>query len=411
MIRETVKHTAALAISNVISRFLAMIFFVLLARSLSVADYGLFRYLITLASIYGLVFSAIPTALAKFLSEHRDNTDLKKAYLGNSVILMILLYIIVLIVILIFSPNKLFLLLFTFALMIDLLYIGFARGLLDFVKLGGYKFLENIIQLALLISAFALFKNPDMAYMVIFYSMSGVISIIIFEIFRPELKVNWRLSRVVSSQIIKYSLSFTVGSVGWALLLGIPSVYIEKFHGLEQVGYFSVIATLMQVFSFLPDAVFTLIVPKVAGLKDKRQIVKPLKLAAWGCFVFSLLIFIPLYYYRELALTLIFTEKYLPATIIILPMALSQLFLILNQIYGTAFQGLGRPGIPSIVITIAGVINLVIGYFLTKSYGILGASYSLTISALASWILITIIWLLWVRAGGLEQSSAIKVEK
>jgi O-antigen/teichoic acid export membrane protein len=407
LIRETVKHTAALAISNVIARFLAMLFFVLLARSLSVADYGLFRYLITLASIYGLVFSAIPTALAKFFSENRDNEDRRREYLDNSVILMIILYILVAFVILIFSPNKMFLLLFAFALMIDLFYIGFARGLLDLVKLGGYKLIENIIQLALLISAFILFQNLNLVYTVVFYSFSGVIAIIMFEIFRPELKVRWRFSKCVSSQIIKYSLSFTVGSVGWALLLGVPSVYIEQFHGIEQVGYYSVIATLMQVFSFLPDAVFTLIVPKVAGLKDKMQIIKPLKLAAWGCFFISMLIFIPMYYYRELILTLLFTDKYLPAAIIIFPLSLAQIFLILNQIYGTAFHGLGKPGIPSIVITIAGGVNIVVGYFFTKSYGILGASYSLTISALIAWVLIAIKWRVWVKDGELKEMTSV----
>jgi len=387
-----------------------MIFFVVLARSLNVSEFGLFRYLLTLASIYGLLFSGVPIALTKLLGSSKADQKLRIELLSGSVFILVILYLVLGVAIILSTSNQLFLLMFVFALMIDALYIGFARGILDYLKLAGFKLVENFIQLVILLSIVIGYGRVDFTFSVVLYSFSGLVSLAIFEIIRPDLRIAWRRSRQKLNELLRYAIGVTFGSVGWTLFYGINSIYIERFYGTEQVGYFSIGITLMQVFSFLPDAIFTILMPKIAGMDDKRRIRTPLRIAALSCLFTSVLIAIPLLLFRDFIIRSVFSEKYLPAAVVVLPLIISQVFVVLHQAYGAAWQGLGKPVVPSTTITIAAVINIVTGYFLTKNYGIGGAATSLAISAVAAWIMMTLVWNRWVRRGGLEMASVGKKE-
>jgi O-antigen/teichoic acid export membrane protein len=401
-INQTVKQTFILSVSNALTRGMGMLFFIVLARSLTVAEFGLFRYLLTLSTIYALAFVGIPTALTKFLGDSGSDQDLKTEYLSNSLFLSVLVYLALAIVVLLFASHNILLLLFILTFLVDIFYVGFARGILDYLKLNGFKLFENVIQLAILISVYFFYRHIDFNFSVVFYSFSGLLSLAVFEIIRPNFKIKWRYSMKRIMEILRYAVPVTFGALGWTLLYGISNIYVEHFNGTEQVGYFSVGLTLMQVFSFFPDAIYTILMPKVAGLKDKRKILRPLRMATLGCLGVFVLISIPLILFPGLIVSFLFSPKYMPAVAVILPLMIGQLFLTLYKLYGTSWQGLGKPAITSIIIAIAAGINIVVGYFLTRSFGIVGASVSLTISAFATWVVTILFWRRWVKRGGLE---------
>jgi PST family polysaccharide transporter len=409
-INHTVKQTFILSASNVITRFIGMIFYIILARSLSVSEYGLFRYLFTLSSIYALVFIGIPTALTKFLGDSDTNPAVKREYLSNSFFISLFIFLVLTIIVMIFTSYKIFLLLFILAYMVDQFYIGFARGMLDYLKLNGFKLLENALQLAILAVAFLINRGVTFNISVIFYSLSGIVSLFVFELIKPEFKISWSISVKRIKEIVRYAGPVTLGAVGWTLLYGISNIYIEHFYGTEQIGYFSVGLTLMQIFNFFPDAIYTIMMPKAAGLKDKRKIRKPLIFAVLGCLLLSIIILIPLYIFRAPIISMLFSAKYLPSAVIILPLTLAQIFLIVYQIYGTAWQGFGKPAFTSTIIAIAAGINIFTGYFMIKSYGIVGASISLAISSLVACIITILLWRRWVSRGGLETPGPVEQE-
>jgi len=408
--RQLVKHTLILSASNVITRFMGMVFFVILARALTVSEYGLFRYLLTLSTIYALVFTGVPTALTKFLGDRAVDPHSKKEYLDNSLFLMLVLYAASAVIIMVFSRNPLLLLLFTFALLVDQTYVGFTRGILNYLKLNGFKLVENSIKILILVIAYIILRRVDITFSVAFYSLSSLASALIFEAIKPEFQISLNFSWSRIKELLRYAVPVTLGSIGWTLLFGISSVYIERFHGTEQLGYFSVGLTVMQVFSFFPDATYTILLPKVAGLKDKSTLIRPLRLAALGCLLISILISLPLLLFKNFILNFIFSEKYLPAAVVLAPLTISQIFLVVQQVYTTAWQGLGKPGISSIIISIAAGINIILGYSLTKSHGIVGAAFSLAIASFVSLLIVTLIWKRWVNKGGLEAANVNEQE-
>lgn len=366
-----------------------MLYFVILARTLSVSDYGLFRYLITIASMYAIIFTGFPTALTKFIGADKNNKKLTAEYLTNSLYIMFACFLVLVLIILFSSENKLYLILFLFAILIDAIYLGYIRGLLNYVKLAGFNLVENLIQITILIVSYLIFRQINFTYAVVFFSFSGILSLIIFEIIKPEFKLKWKISKEKIKNLTRYAIPVTLGSIGWTAMFGINMIFIKQFLNTEQVGYYSVGVTLAQAFSFLPTAIATIMLPKVAGLKNKSRIIKPLSLAVIGSLLISAIGLFILLLLKQPILLLIFGEKYLPAIKVILPLSIGQIFIAIHQIYASVWQGLNRPIIPTITISIAALFNIVGSYFLTKAYGIVGASISNAVTSFIALIIIT----------------------
>lgn len=387
--KHLIKSTMYLTVSNVLTKVFSLVFFVILARSLSVDDYGLFRYLLTVSLIYAIGFSGFNTSLTFFVSKYRKHSS---DYVFNSFLLMFFIFIILSVIILLFQEYSFYLILFLFASLVDFFYLGFSRGILNYFKLAGFKLVENIIQLIILVIFYFTFKSVDFGFAVIFYSFSGLLSLIFFEIIKNELVFSFKVSLEKIKKIFKYTIPVTLGSIGWSLMFGINAVFIKLFYNTEQVAYFSVGETIVQVFSFIPAAISITLLPKVASLKNKNKIIKPLNYAVLGTFLISIFILITLLITDKLIINLIFTDKYLPALRVILPLSLAQIFIAIHNIYAAVWQGLNKPIIPTITISIAAILNVIGSYFLTKNFGIVGAATSNAITSFIDAILIIILF-------------------
>jgi O-antigen/teichoic acid export membrane protein len=389
-----IKETSLLTISSIVTRLFAVMFSVLLAKAFTVSDFGLFRYLLTISSFYAMIFSGIPLAVTKFISANKYDSKSRAEYLTNAIYYTIALFVLSVLVITGISSNRLMLILFVFALVVDYFYLGFLRGLLNYTKLVGFKLLENIIQLVLLGGLFVISGSINFSLAVIFYSFSGLLALIAFEINKFELNINFRsISKERIIELTKYSIPVVAGSIGWTVMFGINTIYLEKYLGNDSVAFYNVGFTLAQVFSFLPEAITTIILPKVAAAADKGKIAAPLKMAVIGSTIISIIILIFLMLFKRPILNILFNENYLPALSLLLPLSIGQIAIAIHQMYAAVFQGLNRPEIPTITISIAAAIQIVCGYFAIHYYGINGAAVSICLTSVVALIGIYGIWL------------------
>jgi stage V sporulation protein B len=197
--------------------------------------------------------------------------------------------------------------------------------------------------------------------------------------------------------MIKYAIPVTLGMIGWTVMFGINTIFIERFYGSEAVAYYSVGLTIVQVFAFFPEAIVTIMMPRVASIKDVSRIRQRLNQAVLATLVVSVVILAPLMIFKGRIVTIMFTEKYLAGVATILPLALGQIAISVYQIYGAVWQGLGKPGIPSLTISIAATLNVGGSYFLTKLSGINGAALSLAVTSVLALIIMYGFWTRWKR--------------
>lgn len=369
-----------------------MIFFVILARITSVYDYGTFRYLITMSLIYAIVFTGIPSALTRYVGKYKEDNIKVNEYLYNSIIIISPIFIILVFIISIIETNNSLLIILVFAALIDALYIGYITGLLNYHKMSGYKLLENIIQLILLIVSYAIFKEVSLVLVIILYSISGILSLILFESYKKDICIKIKFSFDKIKELIRFSIPATVGSIGWTVMFGINAIWINYFYGKEQVGYFSVGETLVSIFSFLPGAIAAIIMPKAAMMKDRSGILKPIIWITIGCSLVSLVMLVPFLFFKELLIKIIFTEKYLNAATLLLPLAIGNIAISIHVIYTSVYFGFNYPKVPAITIVIGCILNMISSFFLTKQYGIIGSAISNAITSTITLALIMLIF-------------------
>lgn len=392
--RNILKSTLLLTISTILTRVIAMLFMVILARTMTVSDYGAFKYLISISMIFSIGFSGFTTALSKYIGEDKEDRNKVIEYVSNTLILTSIFLVIILLSIHLSLPDSFYLNLLLFASFIDFFYIGFIRGILNYVKLAGFKLVENSIQLLILLISYFLHKQITFSFAIIFYSLSPIISLFIFEFAKPELIFRFKASINILSKLAIYAVTVSIGSIGWTLMFSINTIFIKHFYSNEYVGYYSIGVTFSQIFLFLPSALNTIILPKVSGIKDKSKIIKPITLAASFNMLLSLFGLLFLVLFKKYLLLWIFGEKYLPGLSVIIPLAIGQIFISTLSIYSAVWQGLGKPIFPTINICMAAIINTIGSYYLTQKYGIYGASISTAISSFFAMVSITTIFYL-----------------
>ncbi len=382
--KQLIKQTSLLTISNVLTKVASMIFFIILARFFSVEEYGSFRYLLTIATIFSIAFTGVTTALTRFISRNKNK---KNEYFINTLVLILPIYLISLIIIFLFTKNPVIISLFLLSLLIDAIYLGLIRGLLNSIKLALFKLNENLIQLAMIMVLYFLVKQVNFNLAVIFFSISGIISLIILEIYKPsKLKLS-KISKEKIKELVKFALPVTLGSVGFDIMFGIDTIFIKYFLDTSQVGIYSVGRTLIQVFSFIPLALTTIIMPRVAKEDGSKKIKKGLKIISIITFLISIVIFLLLVIFGKYIIILLFTEKYIEALTVLYILSIGQIFLVIHLIYSAYWQGIGKPNYSSAIILICCILNIVGNFVLVPRFGIVGAAISTTITSVIAFLI------------------------
>lgn len=389
-----VRPVLVLTVSNVATRIIALFFFIILTRVMSVSDYGFFRYLFDLSGIYAIAFTGLTAALTKYISEQQSGKREISEYLTATTVTSVCVFVVLVGIGGFFTKYGVYLGLFIFAILVDAIYLSYFRGLLNYTKLAGFKLLENIIQLSILVASYLIIGKINFTFAVIFFSFSPILSAVIFEAKRSQVFFARTISKKKARQLVKFSIPLTMGSIGWIVMFGVNTIFIEHFYNTEQVGFFSVGMTISQIFTFLPAAIATILLPKISSMKDKSKIGKPIVFIVAANLIISFIILIPLHIFSEFVVVSIFKESYLPSIQVILPLALGQIAISLHQVFASVWQGLGRPIIPTITISIAAALNLIGSYFLTQSHGIWGTSFSNAITSWAAFIGISTVFFL-----------------
>ena len=404
IIRSSIKMTGLLTVFISVTRIINILYFVILARIFAVSDFGLFKYLITVAGIYAILFSGYAVALTKYISAAKEHTSIIMRYYSNTAFIMAIIYIILTIIITINEPKSLYVALFLYAALVDILYQEFSRGILDYTRLIGFKLIENIIQLAILIVVFIFYKELNFTAAVIVFCFSGTLSGMILEIYSStKLKFSLKyLNKKIVIQLSQYAFPVMLWFAGSKLIESINTIFIKLDLSLEHVGHFSVGLTVVQIFNLIPLAISAIVLPKISNKKITKDILTKINIGIVGNLVVSIFMLAVILLFGRVIISSIFGSKYLTAYSVFLPLSLAQILLSTHQIYASIFQGIKSILIPAVTIGIGATLNVIGSYLFTAKYGILGASVSFAVSSLIITIIIVSIFYFnyWYRPTG-----------
>lgn len=392
-----IKSSLIISIGNLLNKAFAMLFFVLIAKKITPDEYGQLRYLIAISFMYALPITGVSSALTKYIGNNIKILQEIKEYASNALILTSVIFIVIVLLIYSHIENWNLLVLLLAAAIIDSYYIAFINGLSNYTKMFLYKTIQNVFQFIVLFILYLSSIDFKINSIIFLYTISCFFSILVLEIFSSELKLTRVYSAKKIFELTKFGLLAMLGSVSWTVMFGVNMIWLKSFHGMDDVANYSVAETIASIFGILSSAISAIILPKIAEDSNSQKYIKPIIMLIILYVGSSLIFLVPIIIFKSQIISTIFSYSYIGAVDVLLPISISAILISIHVILSAVYFGISRPIIPAITISVGCFSNIILSYFLVKSYGAIGGGYSNLISSLIALSLIFIHFIILCR--------------
>ncbi len=215
--------------------------------------------------------------------------------------------------------------------------------------------------------------------------------------------LTWTAPRLASlRQFVSYGIRFYLGKISNQINFRVGPLILALLATREELGYYGQANAIAIQFMTVPDAIYTVFVPRVAGnASDEAPVIARIgRLIGYICivsFIACLLVARP-------AFALLFSPAFLPAVAIFKILFLA----FVLRAYGKTFEpylvGTDRPGAVSLAVTMGLAVNLALLAVLYEPFGLVGAAWSLVGNYAVSTVLILSFFL---RASGLRWRACL----
>jgi len=380
--------------SEVIGVFMRMF----LARSLTVAEYGLFYAVFALVSMFGMFRDpGLSYALVKHIPEfsvRKQFAEIKssissallvQAALGFafSVALFILSDHIALSVFgtLVASPLLRILSIWFFVEIFRQLAISMTQG---FQKMGAYAFINFshvfliFFLIVLLTGVFGLGLDGVAFAYSLAAALIGLFGIAFFVIkYSHVFKKKALVTKPILKKMLLFGLPVFIGGFGGLILTYTDTITITLFRTLNEVGLYQTAQPSARILWYVPTTLTVVLFPMISELWARRkqklmgQMLHFLIKFSFVIIVPAAIVFIAL---PDIVINLLFGSRYIGGVAVLQILGLGAVIYALYDILVAVVNGIGRPFTVTKVVSIMAVFNLVGDIALVPPYGIEGAA-------------------------------------
>ena len=375
-----------------------------LARGLSVEDFGLFNSVFSFLGLVGFFKSlGFDKALIKFIPEfrHEKRNDLIKSSIIYVTIILLITNLIVIGGVYLLS-NYLAMKFFHSPQAVDLLKLLAIAFFIDsfvyivrfafqgFKEMAYFSVVEVARMLLVLIIVLFGFKlgYGGLSVVAFAYIMTPIILMISFtSIFLKKIFPEFFASSLVFDgllfkKISNYGLFVVETSAAGLVLYYTDIMALTYFSGLAAVGLYAVALPTVKVFMFFPRAVSGILVPLTSELWVKKR-KDLLKAGVESLYKYPFIIIVPLvlaiFSFADIIINVLYGSSYIPAANAMRILSIGMIFAVIYATNIDFFAGIGKPQITTKIVYTAAIINFIANMALIPIIGINGAAISTTI--------------------------------
>lgn len=384
-----IRGSSLTSVGLLVGRIIGFAFSFLLARTFSTEDFGVVQYIITLANI--LTITTVPftqEVMPWFISRHKSDSDELNLWFGNGwLILIILLGLTIAITIPILAiTNRLSISVIIIYLGLTLFYgyEGLARGFLTANKLLAAYIGSNIIQLIVIILVIFVLGTQSTTPLLIIYGLSYFLPIAALQRYSP-FPIRFDIPTIhwdIIKDMIRFAIPVWISNALYRVSSVMDILYLEHFWGDSSVGIYALTKTIIMAFTFFPQGVTMILMPKVAesSTGNYRSILVSSVLIN---LLISFLILIGYILFYEPVIVFI-GESYFAGMQFAVVMALSAIIYTLHSIVTSYLTGRKRPHWVSASRLVDTIVTISVGLILIPQLGVLGAAYTSLCSAVTA---------------------------
>jgi O-antigen/teichoic acid export membrane protein len=384
------KNTSWLLIERIFRLMVSFFVGVWVIRYLGPEQYGLFSYAQSFVLLFAIIARlGIDEIIVKDLLK---NPNKKELVLGTSFglkLIGVVLILLLLVVGIFISKNDLYLNVIIIIIACANIFQTF--NVIDFYfqskVLSKFSVYSNLISLsisAILKITFVLLEMPLMAFVILFAFDALVLALgLIFFYCKQGFSIyKWHFSLYYGKKILKQSWPIIISSIFLMMQARIDQIMIKEFLGFKELGYYSTALRLVEVVAFFPIILKSSFYPAIQNAKKKSEQLYQIRLLNFyrlNFFLF-LLVAIPIAFFSEFIIELIFGTQFLPAAIILKIMAIRLFFANMGTARGIYILSENLFKFSLLTTMIGTITNFVLNLIWIKSYGAVGAIYATIIS-------------------------------
>jgi len=404
--KHLVKGSAIVFTALALSALFGFLLRMFLARSLSVADFGLFYAVFTFVSFFALFRDlGLNSALVKYIPEFsvRKEFDTIKSSITIAVLFQAIFSFSVATILFIFSGQVALAFFKTEAATLPLqimsvwfFLIGFhwlIRSIFQgFQNMPAYASMEFFWILSVLLATILLVRvfgqgvaGAASAYLV----ATPVVIVFALAYFRKRYPQVFRertsITKPLAKKLFAFALPILIGGLGGMILGYMDTLMITAFRTLPEVGYYQAARPTSGILEYLAGALTIVFFPMVSELWARRER-RLLNSMLHFLIKFSLLATIPAAFvfiaFPNIIIRLIFGSGYLAGSTALQILGGGAVFTIFFVILASAIQGIGKPIVTLKVVGIMACLNFVGNSLLIPPFGIEGAAVATVISSI-----------------------------
>jgi len=411
--KKVVKGAGIIFIFTLVALFFAYLMRVLLARNLSVEEYGLFYAVFSMFSFLILFRDlGLTRSLVKFIPEFKvkKQCNLIKDSIISIFSFQFVASAIITIILIIFSDflainyfhnahasSVIRILALSFWLKpFILLCGGIFQGFQKMWQYASIDLTRSILVLILSFVGFNISKGvsvPSIATLItsillLLIFIPLLLKVIPIEFFKKKFVIDKKLLK----KLFGFGISTMAGDINWFIIGGIDIFILTYFAGLEQVGLYNASLPTASLLSYFGVAIATALLPVTSELwtkKNKKRLADGISKLHKYSFAIVIPFALIMFCFPELILNLLFGKNYIIASTSLRILSLAFIFMTLSRVNLNTLLGIGKPKVNIKIAIITVIFNLILNLILIGllGMGILGASISALLTALAMFLL------------------------
>lgn len=398
-------------ITSLITAFIGYFTRIVLARGLTVEDYGLFFAVFSFVSF--LLFfrdlglgSALVKHLAEFKAKKQFN-EIKTGIFAVLISLFVLSAIFGIVLYLLapllsqnyFKDERAAVIIYFFIayILFSALFMFLGNIFQGFQKIKTFSLMEPI-RCAIVLLVIFLFLKWDYGIIapVIAYTISWLTVFLVFLPFAWHafsfLKYKIQNMRQITKQLYVFGMAVALAQIGAKVIARIDTLMLTYFTSLTDVGIYNVVQPTALLFLFFSGSITPALYPLVSELwakKDKKRLTEGIRLLHKYSFIITMPALLSVLVFSSLFLKITFGEEYVVGSFALQILLVGIIFLLVATVNNTVLSAIGKPSAVTKSFIIIAVINGALNLILIPLWGMNGASISTSISYLLLLIIST----------------------
>ncbi len=403
-LKKGLKGLFALFVLGVLANIIGYFTRLVLTRTISVEQYGLFYSVLSLI-MFLMMFSNLGygNALVKYVSKFKTLNKLsllKFTIKFTSTIRVVIVFILGLLLFVFartletnfFKSAGSHILIYIFALIIIFMVFNqiisrIFNAIQNNLFMGLVDFTQKVLFFVFVLLLFFLGFSRDALLPGYSYLWAVFLTFLFFVFFALKqsgfFKIKSKGTKSLAKQLTRFAMaSFLIG-ISYMVIGYIDTLILTYFRSLTEVGIYNTVLPTVMVVSFFSLSIHHVLFPLVSELWEKdlktqlKQgfvMVRKYSLFFVTPFVLAMLVF------PKMILQVLFGSDYVPGYAAMMILAVGMVFMTLGIINQAVLSGVGKPKVVTKVLLFVVILNLILNIILIPFLGMVGAAAATTLS-------------------------------